>query len=253
MRASPYSNILSLPLTSFVPSLSTPPPSPLQMGGYKDERVIDIGPLRLNPGVSIISFVILWALAIWCMVDSSAAKNELVLARDWVAYWFTWLYIGSQDVWVVFALYIYAYYGDKKMCAPGKEKEKPEFGDASYFMMLFTCGVAVGMFYYGTTEPTSYYTGYSGNRCVCLKPPMPCSSAVSAVSVRCLLLSRLNAECVCFLLTTVTMTTTGTPKILGSPTPKRPSGPSPSRCFTGVSTAGSRTASSPSPWDLPRT
>ena len=98
------------------------------------------------------------------MTDEISAKNELVLARDWVAYWFTWLYIGSQDVWIVFALYVYAFYGNKKMCAPGDEDKKPEFGDAAYFMMLFTCGVAVGMFYYGTTEPTSYYTGYSGNR-----------------------------------------------------------------------------------------
>jgi len=128
------------------------------------ERVIDLGPLRFNPAVSLISFVTLWGLTIWCMTDEISAKNELVLARDWVAYWFTWLYIGSQDVWIVFALYVYAFYGNKKMCAPGDEDKKPEFGDASYFMMLFTCGVAVGMFYYGTTEPTSYYTGYSGNR-----------------------------------------------------------------------------------------
>jgi len=106
----------------------------------------------------------MWGLAIWCMVEEVDAKNKLVLTRDWVAYWFTWLYIGSQDIWIFFAVYIYAYYGQKKLCVKGKEDEKPEFSDASYFMMLFTCGVAVGMFYYGVTEPTSYYVGYSGNR-----------------------------------------------------------------------------------------
>lgn len=133
------------------------------MGAYT-ERVIDLGKLRFNPIVSIASFAILWGLTIWCITDSLVAKNQLVLARDWVAYWFTWLYIGSQDIWIFFAFYVYAYFGSKKMCAPGEEHQKPEFSNASYFMMLFTCGVAVGMFYYGTTEPTSYYVAYSGNR-----------------------------------------------------------------------------------------
>ena len=65
-------------------------------------------------------------------------------------------------MWIVFSIYIYYKYGNRKLCAPGKEADKPEFSDASYFMMLFTCGVAVGMFFFGVTEPTSYYTG--GNR-----------------------------------------------------------------------------------------
>ena len=61
-------------------------------------------------------------------------------------------------MWIVFAIYIYYQHGDKKLCAKGNEGTKPEFSDASYFMMLFTCGVAVGMFFYGVTEPLEYYT-----------------------------------------------------------------------------------------------
>ena len=35
----------------------------------------------------------------------------------------------------------------------GKKDEAPEFDDVSYFMMLFSAGVAVGLFFYGVSEP----------------------------------------------------------------------------------------------------
>ena len=67
-------------------------------------------------------------------------------------------------MWIIFSIYIYYKHGNKKMCAKGKENDKPEFSDASYFMMLFTCGVAVGMFFFGVTEPTYYYTNAGMSR-----------------------------------------------------------------------------------------
>jgi len=125
--------------------------------GYT-ERIIDVGPLRFNPLVSVIAFVVLWGFAIWCIEEPKEALSNLTLWRDWVAYYFTWLYIISQDAWILFAAFVYMKWGNKKLCAKGAENDKPEFSDSTYFMMLFTCGVAVGMFFYGVTEPTTYYT-----------------------------------------------------------------------------------------------
>jgi len=121
-------------------------------------RVVELGPLRFNPGVSVTAFAIIWGLAIWCMSENDEAAAELGLWKDWVCYYFTWFYIGSQDAWIFFAVYVYWKWGDKKLCKPGDEDDKPEFSDSTYFMMLFTCGVAVGMFFYGVTEPVTYFT-----------------------------------------------------------------------------------------------
>ena len=41
----------------------------------------------------------------------------------------------------------------------GKPDEKPEFNDVTWFMMLFACGIGVGLFFYGVAEPIFYYTG----------------------------------------------------------------------------------------------
>ena len=47
----------------------------------------------------------------------------------------------------------------------GKDDEKPEFSDASYFTMLFAAGVGVGLFYFGVAEPILHYEpGKNGNR-----------------------------------------------------------------------------------------
>jgi len=127
-------------------------------GSEYTPRTVEWGPLRVNPGVSVTAFAIIWGLAIWCMVEGEEAAAELGLWKDWVCYYFTWFYIGSQDAWIFFAIYVYWKWGDKKLCKPGDEDDKPEFSDSTYFMMLFTCGVAVGMFFYGVTEPVSYFT-----------------------------------------------------------------------------------------------
>ena len=47
-------------------------------------------------------------------------------------------------------------YGNIKL---GKAHEKPEFNNISWFSMLFSCGIAVGVYTYGVAEPMAYYRG----------------------------------------------------------------------------------------------
>lgn len=47
-------------------------------------------------------------------------------------------------------------YGHIKL---GKQDEKPEFDDLAYFTMLFSAGVAVGLFFYGVAEPLEHRSG----------------------------------------------------------------------------------------------
>ena len=64
---------------------------------------------------------------------------------------------GTQDVWAVFLLYIaFSKYGTLKL---GRENERPEFDDLSWFAMLFSCGIGVGVYYFGVSEPMYYYRG----------------------------------------------------------------------------------------------
>jgi choline-glycine betaine transporter len=55
----------------------------------------------------------------------------------------------------VFLLYLaFSNYGNIKL---GRAHETPEFNDISWFAMLFSCGIGVGINYSGMSEPIIYY------------------------------------------------------------------------------------------------
>ena len=65
----------------------------------------------------------------------------------------------TQNIWIFFGIFVYYKYGHVKLCKKGDEDKKPEYDNFNYFVMIYTCGVAVGMFYYGVAEPVWHYMG----------------------------------------------------------------------------------------------
>jgi choline-glycine betaine transporter len=61
----------------------------------------------------------------------------------------TWAYMATQQVWVFFLIYLYfSKYADIKL-----GECQPDYSDLSWFSMLFSAGVAVGLTFYGVAEP----------------------------------------------------------------------------------------------------
>ena len=111
--------------------------------------------LRFNPVVTIISAGIIWGFVIWCAVQADVANKEMGSWMLWITEVFTWMYIGTQDVWAVFIIVLYfSKYGNMKL---GKPDDKPEFNDLSYFTMLFAAGVGIGLFYFGVGNGAVLY------------------------------------------------------------------------------------------------
>ena len=70
---------------------------------------------------------------------------------------FTWLYIASQDVWVLF--FVWLYFSKYSSIKLGKDDDEPEFNNVSWFIMYYASGVSVGLFFYGVAEPILHYVG----------------------------------------------------------------------------------------------
>ena len=122
----------------------------------------DFGPfhIHLNPVVTLISAIVIWGFAIWAIVDTDNVSEYMAEGKRWITDKFTWLYIGTQDAWFLFILVVYfSKYGKMKL---GKDDEKPEFSDAAYFTMLFSAGIAIGLFYFGVAEPIDHYQPKGG-------------------------------------------------------------------------------------------
>merc|ERR1719162_190544 len=94
------------------------------------------------------------------MVKQDEAAEETTEAQAWVTDIWNWLYMISQNVWIVVLFYVMYKYYDLKL---GKDDEQPQFSDATYFAMLFSCGVATGLWYF-TAEGMWHYEGYGTPR-----------------------------------------------------------------------------------------
>merc|ERR1719245_2928380 len=102
--------------------------------------------LYFNPVVTLVSLTIILAFSIWAIMLPENANAEFAAWKFWVGSNFSWLYIGATNVWIIFILVIYnSKYGDIKL---GHDSRMPEYNNASWFCMLFACGVSTALFFY---------------------------------------------------------------------------------------------------------
>ena len=68
---------------------------------------------------------------------------------------FGWLYHLIVGMILLFSIYLaFSKYGKIKL---GKDNEKPEYSTFSWFAMLFSAGMGIGLVFWGVAEPLSHY------------------------------------------------------------------------------------------------
>jgi len=118
--------------------------------------------LKMNPIVSLVAALSLWGMIILIALAPDHMNQAFTEGQIWVAEGWSWFYIISQDIWVVALIYcaLHPRFGKLKL---GRDDEVPVFSDITWFSLLFTCGVAVGMFYF-VAEPMWHFKGWGGPR-----------------------------------------------------------------------------------------
>ena len=90
----------------------------------------------------------------WLRIEEAC---ELEKSKSFLVDQFSWFYIGSMNLWGIFVIMLYfSKYSQIKL---GQPDDKPEYNDVTWFVMLFACGIGVGMFFYGVAEPVYHYVG----------------------------------------------------------------------------------------------
>src|SRR5699024_1228096 len=68
---------------------------------------------------------------------------------------FGWFYHLTVGIILLFAIYLaFSKYGKIKL---GKEDDEPEYSTFSWFAMLFSAGMGIGLVFWGVAEPVSHY------------------------------------------------------------------------------------------------
>ncbi len=110
--------------------------------------------------VFYVSLVIIFAIMVWGLFSPSSFENTANNLFNFLVGKFGWFYLLSMASFVVFSIWIaFSKYGKIKL---GKDDDKPEYGNISWFAMLFSAGMGVGLVFWGVAEPLNHFVNPLG-------------------------------------------------------------------------------------------
>ena len=132
-------------------------------------KVEKFGPFpRVNRPVFIASALLIVGFILFGSLFGELAGEVFNQLQSFITHRFRWLFIILMNVAVVFSLYIaLSRYGDIRL---GHQTEHPEYSLLSWFGMLFSAGIGIGLLYWGTAEPLYHF----------MSPPMGQAETVEA-------------------------------------------------------------------------
>jgi len=110
--------------------------------------------------VFYISAIITFLFIIWGIIPESVLPNANLdnvtnTIQTFLVDQFGWFYLISASTFLAFAIYlIFSKYGKIKL---GKPNDKPEYNYLTWFAMLFSAGMGIGLVFWGAAEPLSHF------------------------------------------------------------------------------------------------
>lgn len=114
---------------------------------------------KLTP-VFWVSVIVTVLFIIWGLIPKGILPNanlDVVTqnAQGFILEKFGWFYMLSASIFLIFAvILIFTKYGNIRL---GKDNEQPEFGYLTWFAMLFSAGMGIGLVFWGSAEPMYHY------------------------------------------------------------------------------------------------
>jgi glycine betaine transporter len=100
--------------------------------------------------LTVIVLFVLWG--VWSPERLSVAANA---AFEFTIDKFGWFYLLTTLSLLIFSLYLaFSKYGKIRL---GKDDDEPEYSNISWFAMLFSAGMGIGLVFWGVAEPLSHY------------------------------------------------------------------------------------------------
>jgi choline/glycine/proline betaine transport protein len=122
----------------------------------RDELVAGSGVFKgVHSGMSIASAGIIVAMVIFTVLNVDLANVVYETIKYWITSTLGWYYVSVVSIILFFTFWLmFSKYGDLKL---GAEDEKPEFSTFSWFCMLFSAGLGLGLLYWSVAEPIYHF------------------------------------------------------------------------------------------------
>ena len=119
----------------------------------------------INPPVFFPSVIVVSLLVLFAAIMPEQANTVFSATQSWLINTFGWFYLASVGFYLVFCIFLaLSRYGSFRL---GPDHSEPEFSYTSWFAMLFSAGMGIGLMFYGVAEPVLHYanppTGEGGS------------------------------------------------------------------------------------------
>jgi choline/glycine/proline betaine transport protein len=108
-----------------------------------------------NPPVFVGSAAVVLAFLLWGVLSPQSVSSVSTATLSFISTYFEWLYIFGASAFVVFVVWLMvSRYGSIKL---GPNDSTPEYSNISWFAMLFTAGMGIGLVFYAVSEPVNHF------------------------------------------------------------------------------------------------
>lgn len=106
--------------------------------------------------IFIVSMLLVVIIVLWGLLHTASFESTANLVFNFLSKNFSWLYTLAMTSFVVFALWI-GFFSKYKNIKLGPDDSKPEYKTITWFAMLFSAGMGIGLVFWGIAEPLSHY------------------------------------------------------------------------------------------------
>jgi choline/glycine/proline betaine transport protein len=101
------------------------------------------------------SVAVIFTMVAFAMISPELAGSVFSSIKNFIAQKFGWLYMLSVGVFTFFVIFLaLSPYGRFKL---GPDQSKPKYSNTSWFAMLFSAGMGIGLMFWSVAEPVMHY------------------------------------------------------------------------------------------------
>lgn len=111
--------------------------------------------LDINAPVFVTSGIVTLVFVVGALIFQEKATEVLGMLRVWITTQFDWLFMSACNICALFCFFlILSPLGKVRLGGPDAV---PQYSRITWFSMIFTAGVAIGLLFYGVLEPLYYF------------------------------------------------------------------------------------------------
>ncbi|NLL52226.1 MAG: BCCT family transporter, partial [Peptococcaceae bacterium] len=121
----------------------------------KNKKFRNIKHIKINPPVFFGSTALLFMFVFYVILNPANAEILFNTIQKWIVDTFGWFYVLAVALFLIFVIFLaISKYGLIKL---GPDHSEPAYSFSSWFAMLFSAGMGIGLLFFGVAEPVIHY------------------------------------------------------------------------------------------------